>query len=159
MSLKFIEKGKLYNSEHYGFKIKEYFTTVSKAIEIIEQCEEGKGKTVMLDWLGKYDDSTVEEYDYYDPTYHTVCLWVVNGKLKHYSGGFGFKTTRRTTNFLKQILGDEGEVIILKIISNKYSDYIEDIDVDISYEMDMQIVDEHEEVGEELEGEEHEESN
>ena len=60
---------------------------------------------------------------------------------------------------MKQVYYDEGEVIILKIITNNFSDYIEHIDVDMSYEMDMQIVDEHKEVGEELEGEEHEERN
>ena len=56
---------------------------------------------------------------------------------------------------MNQIYYDEGEVIILKLIINELSEYIEDIDVDISYDKDMYIVDEHEEVGEELEGEEH----
>ena len=154
MSLKYIQKGKLYDgNKNYNFEIKEYFTTISKAREFIEQCKEGEYKTVMLDWLGKYDDSTVVQHDYYDLTYHTVCLHLVNGELKHYSGGFGFKTTRRTTNFLNQIYIDEGEAVILKIISNKYSDYIEDIDIVMSYE--SHDGDEHEEVGEELEGEEH----
>ena len=155
MSLKYIQKGKLYNSENYNFEIKEYFTTIDNAIQFIERLEEEENKAKFLGWLKKYDDSTIVEHDYYDITYNTLCLYIRKGKLFWWSGGFGFKTTRRTTNFLNQIYYDEGEVIILKLIINELSEYIEDIDVDISYDKDMYIVDEHEEVGEELEGEEH----
>jgi|TARA_R100001460_G_scaffold11230_3_gene26374 hypothetical protein len=161
MNLKYIEKGKLYNSEDYGFEIKEYFTTISIARNYIECCKDdvsinGNNKTHLLDWLANFDDTSVSEYNYHNPfSYHTICLWIKNGSIVYHSGGLGFKTTRRTTNFLKRITYDEGEVIIMKIIHPKFSDYIEEIDDDISYDMDMQIVDEHEEVGEELEGEEH----
>ena len=161
MSLRYIQKGKLYNSENYNFEIKEYFTTLDRAREFIERCEDdvsinGSNKTKLLGWLSNFDDESIRCYS---NMYHTLCLWIKKGKLNHYSGGFGYKTTRRTTNWLKQVYYDEGEVIILKIITNNFSDYIEHIDVDMSYEMDMQIVDEHKEVGEELEGEEHEERN
>ena len=153
MSLKYIQKGKLYNSENYNFEIKEYFTTIDNAIQFIERLEEEENKAKFLGWLKKYDDSTIVEHDYYDITYNTLCLYIKKGKLFWWSGGFGFKTTRRTTNFLNQIYYDEGEVIILKLIINELSEYIEDIDVDMSYE--YHDGDEHEEVGEELEGEEH----
>ena len=153
MSLKYIQKGKLYNSENYNFEIKEYFTTIDNAIQFIERLEEEENKAKFLGWLKKYDDSTIVEHDYYDITYNTLCLYIKKGKLFWWSGGFGYKTTRRTTNFLNQIYYDEGEVIILKLIINELSEYIEDIDVDMSYE--YHDGDEHEEVGEELEGEEH----
>lgn len=157
MSLKYIQKGKLYNSENYNFEIKEYFTTLDRAREFIERCEDevsinGSNKTKFLGWLSKFNDDSLK---YYSNMYHTLCLWIKKGKLTYWSGGLGYKTTRRTTNFLNRIYYDEGEVIILKLITNEFLEYIEDIDVDISYDMDMYTVDEHEELGEELEGEEH----
>ena len=76
MSLKYIQKGKLYNSENYNFEIKEYFTTIDNAIQFIERLEEEENKAKFLGWLKKYDDSTIVEHDYYDITYNTLCLYI-----------------------------------------------------------------------------------
>lgn len=51
MSLKYIQKGKLYNSENYNFEIKEYFTTIDNAIQFIERLEEEENKAKFLGWL------------------------------------------------------------------------------------------------------------
>ena len=134
MSLKFIEKGKLYKNKNYNFEVKEYFTTLSIARNYIECCKDDDIRNQLLDWLVKYNDDSVMEYDFHDPTYNTIGLWIKNGELKYYTGGLGFVSTRRVTRFLNTICYDKGEVIIMKIIHPKFSDYIEEIDIELFLE-------------------------